>query len=131
MMQCAKRFAVALLLRNRWENVGTECAKTCRWSATRAIHTSSATHEFHEYDKRSGYDTELDYAETRTERIRMALKQLKKEIKLWRDEVKEVLESDPILDYRAGTFSSSYISVTSPCVCLIFSCYFIFYFYRC
>jgi len=61
------------------------------------------TQEFHEYDKRSGYDTGFEIADTRTERIRLGLKQLKKEIKLWKKEMQEVLISDPIFEYRAGT----------------------------
>lgn len=72
-------------------------------SGLRELHTSCATREFHEYDKRSGYNTGFEIANTRVERIRLGLKQLKKEIKLWKEEVAEAIKSDPILDYRAGT----------------------------
>lgn len=105
-MQCAKKFT-GLLLRNQWKNVCVDLMKnpTCtqsQVSSTRKIHTSCVTNEFHEYDKRSGYDTGFEIAPTRIERIRLGLKQLKKEIQLWKQEWKEVIESDPILDYRAG-----------------------------
>lgn len=69
----------------------------------RQLHTSRASHEFHEFDKRSGYDTGLEVSDSRLERIRMGFRQLKEEIKLWKHEMREIIESDPILDYRAGT----------------------------
>lgn len=103
-MLCVKRFAV-VSLRYSWKNVCNDLVKDRPWnsvSGTRTIHTSHVTNEFHEYDKRSGYDTGFEVAETRTERIRMGLKQLKKEIKMWKQEMAELLKSDPILDYRAG-----------------------------
>ncbi|XP_060844764.1 complex I intermediate-associated protein 30, mitochondrial [Rhopalosiphum padi] len=90
------------LSRNRWKDpFGAHTAMT-DWTRRRRVHTSCATFEFHENDKRSGYDTGFEIAESRTERIRLGLKQLKKEIKLWKKEIKEVLISDPIFDYRAG-----------------------------
>ncbi|VVC29520.1 NADH:ubiquinone oxidoreductase intermediate-associated protein 30,Galactose-binding domain-like [Cinara cedri] len=102
-MQSAKRFTI-VLLRNRWKNIYINLMKNNTWHTpnTKQIHTSHATNEFHEYDKRSGYDTGFDIADTKTEKIRLGFKQLKKEIKLWKQEMKELLEFDPILDYRAG-----------------------------
>lgn len=104
-MQSAKRFTI-LLLQNRWKNIYVDLIKnqTLHTPSTRQIHTTRATHEFHEYDKRSGYDTGLEIADTNTEKIRLGFKQLKKEIKLWKQEMKELLEFDPILDYRAGSY---------------------------
>lgn len=102
-MQCVKRIT-ATLFQIRWKSISVDCPKTwMNTTALRKLHTSCATREFHEYDKRSGYDTGFEIADTRIERIRLAFKQLKKEIKLWKKEFNEVLEADPILDYRAGT----------------------------
>lgn len=66
------------------------------------IHTSCVMKEFHEYDKRSGYDTGYEIAPTRIERIRLGLKQLKKEIILWKEELKESIECDPVFECRPG-----------------------------
>lgn len=105
-MQCAKRFTVALL-ETRWKTVRGDSVKNPQWSTlcTRRIHTSCTSREFHEYDKRSGYDTGYEIADTRIERIRLGLKQLKKEIQLWKHEIKEYVECDPIQEYRAGIWS--------------------------
>lgn len=102
-MQCAKRFSVPLA-RIFWKNIGIDSVKIRPWilQSSRKIHSSRASHEFHENDKRSGYNTGLEIADTPVERIRLGIKQLKKEIKLWKEEVKEAFECDPILDYRAG-----------------------------
>lgn len=103
-MQCAKRFTVALL-ETRWKTVRSDSVKNAPRSTlggARKIHASCASHEFHEYDKRSGYDTGFDIADTRIEKIRLGLKQLKKEIRLWKEEIKEYVECDPIYEYRAG-----------------------------
>lgn len=103
MMLCAEKFA-RVLLQKHLKNISIDSVKTrtLSTSITKSIHTSCAMHEFHEYDKRSGYNTNLEIADTRIERIRLGLKQLKKEIKLWKEEMKELIEADPILDYRAG-----------------------------
>lgn len=100
-MQCAKRFSV-ILFQNRCKNI-FNIEKNRLWIInSRQLHLSNVLNEFHEYDKRSGYDTGLEISNSRLERIRLSLKQLKKEIKLWKKEMKETLEADPILDYRAG-----------------------------
>lgn len=111
-MQCVKRIT-ATLFQTRWKSMSVDWPKTwINTSSLRELHTSCATREFHEYDKRSGYDTGFEIADTRIERIRLAFKQLKKEIKIWKEELKEVLEADPILDYRAGTVDYCVISKT-------------------
>lgn len=107
------------MFQTRWKSVSVDWPKT--WTNTsgfRKLHTSCATREFHEYDKRSGYDTGFEIADSRIERIRLAFKQLKKEIKLWKEEFNEVLESDPILDYRAGTVNYCIVSKTFFHKCL-------------
>lgn len=103
MMLCAKRFVIVLLQkRSKNISIGPVKNRTLNTSNTKSIHTSCTMQEFHEYDKRSGYNTNLEIADTRIERIRLGFKQLKKEIKMWKEEMKELLEADPILDYRAG-----------------------------
>lgn len=102
MMQRVKILTV-MLSRNRWKDPFGVHSALIDWTRRRRVHTSCATFEFHEFDKRSGYDTGFEIADTRIERIRLGLKQLKKEIKLWKKEVKEVLICDPIFDYRPGT----------------------------
>lgn len=103
-MQRVKMFTV-VLFRNRCKGSFGVYPALTDWTRRRGVHTSATTYEFHEYDKRSGYDTGFEIADTRTERIRLGLKQLKKEIKLWKKEIQEVLIADPILDYRAGTYT--------------------------
>lgn len=104
-MQRVKLFTV-VLFRNQWKGSFGVYPALTDWTRWRRVHTSCTTQEFHEYDKRSGYDTGLEIADTRTERIRLGLKQLKKEIKLWKKEIQEVLISDPIFEYRAGTINT-------------------------
>ncbi|XP_046992168.1 complex I intermediate-associated protein 30, mitochondrial [Schistocerca americana] len=68
----------------------------------RNIYTSRQTlSSFYESDRKSGY-TKSDKKVSRLELIRNGLKELKKEIFIWKDEIKEKLESDPILIYRPG-----------------------------
>lgn len=102
-MQCAKKFSVPLV-KTCWKNVCIDSLKIRPWStqSLRKIHSSCASSEFHEFDKRSGYDTGREIADTPIERIRLGIKQLKKEIQLWKKEFKEVIECDPIFEYRAG-----------------------------
>lgn len=59
-----------------------------------------AKHLFWERDKKGGYNAELKVSQKTL--ILDGLKQLKKEISLWKDEVKEKLESDPLLAFRPG-----------------------------
>lgn len=95
-----------LIARHRWKNFcANDFTKNNVWRCCpqKHFHFSSPSYEFHEYDKRSGYDTGFNIADTRLERVRLGLKQLKIEIKRWKEEMKEILEADPILDYRAGT----------------------------
>lgn len=106
-MQCANRFAI-VFLQIRWNNFfnNNTITKNRTWNklCKRNISTSCVMNEFHEYDKRSGYDTGFEIANTRIERIRLSFKQLKKEINLWKNEMKEALELDPIMEYRAGDY---------------------------
>lgn len=120
-MQCAKRFTIALL-ETRWKIIGGDLVKNPQWSTlcARKIHTSRASYEFHEYDKRSGYDTGFEIADTRLERIRLGLKQLKKEIQLWKDEIKEYVECDPIYEYRAGIGVFLLLVFLSLCLNLLY-----------
>lgn len=65
------------------------------------IHTTSILNTFWERERKGGYDKNL----TKTSQKKLildGLKELKQEIGLWKDEVKEKIESDPILVFRPG-----------------------------
>lgn len=58
-------------------------------------------HLFYERDEKGGYkDTRP--RPSRTQMIRDGMKELKHEIALWTQEMKEILETDPIMVYRPG-----------------------------
>lgn len=65
------------------------------------IHTTAVHRTFWEREKKSGYKTKLPEP-SKKQLILDGLKDLKEEIKMWRREVKEQLESDPILVFRPG-----------------------------
>ncbi|CAD6994449.1 unnamed protein product [Ceratitis capitata] len=65
------------------------------------IHTTAIRSTFWEKEKKSGYNTKITLP-SRKELIVEGLRELKEEIKLWKEEMKEKLESDPILVYRPG-----------------------------
>jgi len=71
------------------------CSRT-----SRSIHTAYVT-LFWERDHKGGYLRDKP-KHSAMELIRDGLKELKGEIKMWKDEVKEHFESDPILTYRRG-----------------------------
>lgn len=52
---------------------------------------------FHEFDKKSGYKPKKTDNESVKDRVRFGLKELRKEIKVWSEEVKDVLEFDPLM----------------------------------
>lgn len=65
------------------------------------IHTTSILNTFWERDRKSGYDKNLARV-SQKKLILDGLKELKQEIGLWKEEVKEKIESDPILVFRPG-----------------------------
>lgn len=69
----------------------------------RDIHNSAATNGlFYEKEPKSGYKTDNLKDVPRTKLIRDGLKELRKEIELWKEEVKEKFEMDPICIHRPG-----------------------------
>jgi len=66
-----------------------------------ALHRSSVLQTLWERDKRSGYQTKLKEP-SKKDMVKEGLKDLKEEIRLWRNEMKEKLESDPVLVFRPG-----------------------------
>lgn len=66
-----------------------------------SFHTSDTRPLFWERDRRGGYDTRLPEL-SRKQQILDGLRELKQEIVLWKEEVKEKLESDPVLVFRPG-----------------------------
>lgn len=74
--------------------------KSCLFS--RNIHTSAIRATFWERDKKGGYNRDLPRKFWKKDVILSGLEELKGEIKLWKNEVKERLRSDPILVHRPG-----------------------------
>lgn len=64
------------------------------------IHLTNCDHLFWEKDKRGGYETKSRVS--KVELVRSGLKELKAEINLWREEVKEHFYADPVFTYRPG-----------------------------
>nr|CAD7459854.1 unnamed protein product [Timema tahoe] len=67
----------------------------------RLLRTSATDLTFWEKDRKGGYNQENPKI-SRKQLIQIGLKELKQEIRLWKDEVTEKLRSDPILVYRPG-----------------------------
>lgn len=72
----------------------TQIKKNC-------IHTTSVLSTFWEPYEKGGYKDNREPL-SKLESIRQGLKELKSEIALWKDEMKDRLENDPILVYRPG-----------------------------
>lgn len=70
--------------------------------ASAGFHTTDSRPLFWEKDRRGGYDTRLEPL-SRKQQILEGLRELKQEIVLWKEEVKEKLESDPVLVFRPGS----------------------------
>jgi hypothetical protein len=83
------------VVNNVWRLKAVMCSRTVHF-----IHTACVK-LFWERDHKGGYLRDRPKHGT-TELIRDGLKELKGEIMLWKDEVKERLEGDPILAYRRG-----------------------------
>ncbi|XP_067630328.1 complex I intermediate-associated protein 30, mitochondrial [Eurosta solidaginis] len=67
----------------------------------RSIYTTAIRSAFWEKDKKSGYQTKIAEP-SKKELILDGLRELKGEIKLWKEEIKEYFEGDPVLIFRAG-----------------------------
>uniref|UniRef100_A0A1L8DUN7 Putative chaperone protein n=1 Tax=Nyssomyia neivai TaxID=330878 RepID=A0A1L8DUN7_9DIPT len=68
---------------------------------SRYFQTSSTTWGWWERDRKSGYNSTREEL-SKKQMILDGLKELKTEIALWKEEVREKIRSDPILLYRAG-----------------------------
>lgn len=67
----------------------------------RSIHTTAVNETFWEREKKSGYAKKYPVIPSKA-MILDGLQELKSEIKLWSEEVKEKFETDPILVFRPG-----------------------------
>lgn len=77
--------------------------KSCKLQDShRQLFTSPVAHLFYERSKKDKYDRELAEKVPKKKLILDGLKQLKNEIKMWRDELSEKLKNDPVLVYRPG-----------------------------
>jgi hypothetical protein len=71
----------------------------------RSVHLSACRGGlFYEKDEKGGYRKESDIP-SRTQMIRDGFKELKGEIKLWKQEVKEKFTMDPLVIMRKGDLS--------------------------
>lgn len=71
------------------------------WNVSNQIHTTPALTTFWEREKKSGYKTALTLP-SRKQLILDGLKELRAELVLFKNEVVERFQSDPILAYRPG-----------------------------
>ncbi|XP_017781725.1 PREDICTED: complex I intermediate-associated protein 30, mitochondrial [Nicrophorus vespilloides] len=67
----------------------------------RCIHATKALTTFYEKDAKSGYK-DSRASPSKTNLIRDGLKELKQEVALWTEEVKDHFDADPVLIYRPG-----------------------------
>lgn len=63
------------------------------------IHTSAVRATFWEREKKAGYTTKPKLSKAM---ILEGLQELKKEIKVWTEEVKEKFDTDPLMAFRPG-----------------------------
>lgn len=66
------------------------------------FHTTNIQSTFWEKDKKGGYNRDLNHKFWQKDAILSGLKELKGEIKMWKEEVTEKLRSDPVLIFRPG-----------------------------
>lgn len=78
-----------------------KCLSKVPQTLCKCIHTTSTLTTFWERDVKSGYGEKGEKLST-TEMIREGLKELKGEIKLWKEEMKETFEFDPVMVFRPG-----------------------------
>lgn len=64
--------------------------------------TQSLKGLFYEKDPKDGYNSEARKKIPKTQQIREGLKELRQEIELWSNEMKEKFETDPFILYRPG-----------------------------
>jgi NADH dehydrogenase [ubiquinone] 1 alpha subcomplex assembly factor 1 len=72
----------------------------CFQNVFRTIHTTSVNTTFWEKEKKSGYGKKYPYFSKQM--MLDGFKQLGEEIKLWKEEMKEKIESDPLIVARPG-----------------------------
>jgi NADH dehydrogenase [ubiquinone] 1 alpha subcomplex assembly factor 1 len=75
--------------------------KNATASCLRSIHTTAVNETFWEREKKSGYGKKLSVIPTKA-MILDGLKELRNEMKLWTEEVKEKFDTDPIMVFRPG-----------------------------
>lgn len=77
------------------------CITTISSCQRRSFRTSTCLNNFWERHPKSGYNTNLPAIPFK-QRMRYGIDELKKEIALWKQEVKEHLQNDPVFMYRPG-----------------------------
>lgn len=74
----------------------------------RNLHLTAVQSTFWERDKKGGYNRELERKFWKKDVILSGLEELKGEIKLWKEEVKDRIRSDPILIHRPGEVDTAW-----------------------
>lgn len=97
-MFCLKRVSIPLRLLPNY--IGDKSLVIPNTTAA-FLHTTPVCHTFWEREKKSGYKTALPEP-SKKQMIMDGLKELKSEINLWKEEMKEKFESDPLLVFRPG-----------------------------
>lgn len=77
----------------------------CSW---KTFNTTAVNHLFYEKSRKGDYDQHSATKVSKKQHILNGLRQLKNEVKLWQEEVKEHLKMDPILIYRPGEVDIAY-----------------------
>lgn len=100
--------------------MSARCLRTCLLSrltqsrtidstvGRRYLHLTAVQSTFWERDRKGGYNRELERKFWKKDVILSGLEELKGEIKLWKEEVKERLRSDPILIHRPGEVDTAW-----------------------
>lgn len=82
--------------------------KNVNLRAFRKIHTTAVNTTFWEREKKSGYGKKYPAIPNKV-MILEGLKELKSEIQLWTEEMKEKFEDDPLIAYRPGEIDMAWM----------------------
>lgn len=88
-------------------------------SPCRPVHVASTLNSIYEKDEKGGYRKNLDDMPSRTEMIRDGFKQLRGEILLWKEEMREKFACDPLFIVRKGTplIDGDHLAILLNCFC--------------
>lgn len=85
----------------KYSAISKNLNKTIHFKYFSPAHSVSQRWLFWEKDRKGGYDTKIGNI-SYTEHVKNGFKELKYELKLWSQEMKELVETDPLLVARPG-----------------------------